>query len=189
MIMGNEKSQPANIPAGQTTLALVPTTLADANAFIAQHHRHHQPVVGHKFSIALSDGEAIRGVVIVGRPVSRHLDNGTTLGVTRCCTDGVPNGCSKLYRAAERAAANMGFKRLITYTLGSEGGASLRGAGFKLLGERGGGSWSRKERPRSDDHPLARKLLWELTRSGGLSMNQPKSNVGSGFSETLSEGA
>lgn len=148
----------------QKSLELVPVTLREANAFVTLHHRHHKPVIGHKFSIALSDGEAIRGVVIVGRPVSRHLDNGTTLEVNRCCTDGIRNGCSKLYRAAWRAAENMGFKRLVTYTLEREGGASLRGAGFKLLGERGGGSWSRKERPRIDAHPLDEKLLWEFTQ-------------------------
>lgn len=148
--------------ATQKCLNLVPVTLAEANAFVTLHHRHHKPVIGHKFSIALSDGEAIRGVVIVGRPVSRHLDNGLTLEVTRCCTDGVKNGCSKLYRAAARVAANLGFKRLVTYTLEQEGGASLRGAGFQLLGERGGGSWSRKERPRMDKHPLERKLLWDF---------------------------
>lgn len=88
----------------QKELELVPVTLAEANAFVKLHHRHHQPVIGHKFSIGLSDGEAIRGIVIVGRPVSRHLDNGLTLEVNRCCTDGIRNGCSKLYRAAWRVA-------------------------------------------------------------------------------------
>lgn len=160
--LGIPRGVGVNTVQGQMTLHLAPVTLADANAFVTLHHRHHKPVIGHKFSIALSDGEAVRGVVIVGRPVSRHLDNGLTLEVNRCCTDGVKNGCSKLYRAASRVAANLGFKRLITYTLEREGGASLRGAGFILLGERGGGSWSRKERPRMDEHPLEPKLLWEL---------------------------
>lgn len=62
-------------------LELVPITLKEANAFVEQHHRHHKPVVGHKFSIAASDGEKIVGVAIVGRPVSRYLDNGLTLEV------------------------------------------------------------------------------------------------------------
>lgn len=143
-------------------LEIVPVTLEEANCFVAENHRHHDPVVGHKFSIGLSDGEKIRGVAIVGRPVSRMLDNGTTLEVNRCCTDGVANGCSMLYRTAWRAAQNLGFKRLITYTLLEEGGASLRGAGFRLVGERGGGSWSCKSRPRVDTHPLQPKLLWEF---------------------------
>lgn len=75
-------------------LELVPITLKEANAFVERHHRHHKPVVGHKFSIAASDGEKIVGVAIVGRPVSRYLDNGLTLEVNRLCTDGTRNACS-----------------------------------------------------------------------------------------------
>lgn len=66
-------------------LELVPITIKEANAFVEQHHRHHRPVTGHKFSIAASDGEKIVGVAIVGRPVSRHLDNGLTLEVSVSC--------------------------------------------------------------------------------------------------------
>lgn len=75
-------------------LELVPITLKEANAFVERYHRHHKPVVGHKFSIAASDGEKIVGVAIVGRPVSRYLDNGLTLEVNRLCTDGTRNACS-----------------------------------------------------------------------------------------------
>lgn len=107
-------------------LELVPVSFKDANIFVGAHHRYHKTMVGHKFSIAISDGSIIRGVAIIGRPVSRHLDNGWTLEVNRCCTDGVKNGCSMLYGAAWRAASAMGYKRLITYTLPEEGGASLR---------------------------------------------------------------
>ena len=69
-------------------LEVCPMTLKEANAFVEQYHRHHGPVVGHKFSIGCSDGEKIVGVVIVGRPVSRHLDDGWTLEVNRLCSDG-----------------------------------------------------------------------------------------------------
>ena len=75
-------------------LEIVPMTLKEANAFVEQNHRHHGPVVGHKFSIGLSDGEKIVGVAIVGRPVARHLDDGWTLEVNRLCTDGTRNACS-----------------------------------------------------------------------------------------------
>lgn len=50
-------------------LALLPITLADANAFVQQHHRHHPPVVGHKFSLAAAKGGQVVGVAIIGRPV------------------------------------------------------------------------------------------------------------------------
>ena len=113
-------------------LEVVPITLKEANQFVRDHHRHHGPVTGHKFSIAASDGERIVGVVIVSRPVSRHLDDGWTLEVTRLCTDGTRNACSMLYAAAWRAARAMGYKRLITYILESENGASLRAAGWRL---------------------------------------------------------
>lgn len=67
-------------------LEICPMTLKEANSYVEQYHRHHRPVVGHKFSIGLSDGEKIVGVAIVGRPVSRHLDDGWTLEVNRLCT-------------------------------------------------------------------------------------------------------
>lgn len=72
-------------------LEICPMTLREANAYVEQYHRHHGPVVGHKFSIGLSDGEKIVGVAIVGRPVARHLDDGWTLEVNRLCTDGTRN--------------------------------------------------------------------------------------------------
>ena len=136
-------------------------TLAEANEFVRIHHRHHKPVTGHKFSIGVSDGE-VRGVAIIGRPISRHLDNGWTLEVNRVATDGTRNACSMLLGAAWRAAKAMGYKRLITYTLPQEGGASIRAAGWKCIGEAGGGSWNVKSRPRVDTHPLQKKLLWEV---------------------------
>lgn len=140
---------------------LVPLNLADANAFIVRFHRHHRPVPGAKFALGLQIGAKIIGVAIVGRPISRHLDDGWTLEVNRTCTDGTKNANSQLYGACWRAARALGYKRLITYTLPSESGASLRGAGWRLLGEAGGGKWSRKGRPRMDTHPLQKKLLWE----------------------------
>jgi hypothetical protein len=145
-------------------LELTPINLDEANAFVTALHRHHSPVVGHKFSIGVCLAEKIVGVIIVGRPVSRVLQDGVTLEVTRCCTDGTKNACSMLYRAACRVAFNLGFKRLITYTLATESGASLRGAGFSLLGLRGGGNWNVPSRPRVDTAQLlqGQKQLWEV---------------------------
>jgi len=130
-------------------IELCPMTLKEANAYVEQHHRHHGPVVGHKFSIGLSDGEKIVGVAIVGRPVARHLDDGWTLEVNRLCTDGTRNACSMLYSAAWRAARAMGYKRLVTYILDTENGASLRASGWKCVGKAGGFRWTGKRRPAS----------------------------------------
>lgn len=146
------------------SLRIVPVTLEEANAFVEAFHRHHDPVVGHKFSIGAADGNSIAGVAIVGRPVARGNDDGLTLEVNRCCTDGTRNACSMLYRAAWRAAKAMGYRRVITYSRPEEGGASLRGAGFTLVGLRGGGNWNTPSRPRIDTDALLRgqKLLWEV---------------------------
>lgn len=143
-------------------LELVPITLKEANAFVEQHHRHHKPVVGHKFSIAASDGEKIVGVAIVGRPVSRYLDNGLTLEVNRLCTDGTRNACSFLYSAAWRAARNLGYKKLITYILVSETGSSLKAAGWKCVGECGGLRWNGRSAPKVDLYPAQMKLRFEI---------------------------
>lgn len=143
------------------SLRIVPMTLKEANAFVEQHHRHHKPVPGTKFAIGVADSGGVRGVALVGRPVSRVLDDGWTLEVNRCATDGARNACSMLYGAAWRAAKAMGYQRLITYTLPEEGGASLRAAGWKLLGTAGGGSWSCASRPRVDTAPTQQKLIWE----------------------------
>jgi hypothetical protein len=144
-------------------LEITPITFAEANAFVALNHRHHKPCVGTKFCVAVSDNDEVKGVAIVGRPVARHKDDGWTLEVNRCCTDGSKNACSMLYGAAWRAAKALGYKRLITYTLPEEGGASLRAAGWTLIGEAGGGNWNVKSRPRVETDLRLRgmKFLWE----------------------------
>ncbi|WP_294855639.1 XF1762 family protein [uncultured Oscillibacter sp.] len=142
-------------------LDIVPVTLAEANAFVEQHHRHHKPVVGHKFSIAATDGEQIVGVSIVGRPVSRYMDDGLTLEVTRLCTDGTHNACSMLYAASWRAARAMGYKKLITYILDTESGSSLKAAGWKCVGKAGGLRWTGKRRPTVDLCPAQMKIRFE----------------------------
>lgn len=145
-------------------LTVTPINLDEANAFVATHHRHHKPVPGCKFALAVSDADSnVRGVALVGRPVARMLDDGWTLEVNRVATDGARNACSMLYGAAWRVAKSLGYRRLITYTLPAEGGASLRASGWKLIGERGGGNWNKPARPRIDtaEHLAGQKLLWE----------------------------
>lgn len=143
-------------------LEIVPCDLSEANAFVVQHHRHHKPVIGHKFSLAVSDGLAIRGVAIVGRPVARMLQDGETLEVTRVATDGSINACSALYAACWRTARAMGYRRLVTYILAEELGTSVRAAGWKEIGKAGGGSWHRENRPRVDKHPTQGKIRFEI---------------------------
>ncbi len=144
------------------TLRLVPCFIAEANAFVRQHHRHHGPTLSGLFAVAVAAESNVVGVAIVGRPVARMLADGFTAEVTRLASDGTPHVCSMLYGAAWRACRALGYRRLVTYVLKEEGGASLRGAGWKCLGEAGGGSWSRGDRPRVDKHPTQTKMRWEI---------------------------
>lgn len=146
-------------------LELQPISYAEACEFIRQNHSHHLPPQGWKFGLAVNDGKQIVGVVTVGRPVARMLDDGWTLELTRCCTDRTPHVASKLYAAAWRATRALGYRRLVTYTLLEEPGTSLQAAGWKCLGQAGGGTWNREARKRIDLHPIGQKMLWE---AGGV---------------------
>jgi hypothetical protein len=120
------------------SLEIRPIKLKDANAYVGQHHRHNLPTSGHKWSLALYDGERLCGVAIAGQPVARNLDDGLTIEIRRVCTDGTFNACSKLYGACARVAKEMGYKRVVTYTLETESGASLRASGWTNCGTAGG---------------------------------------------------
>ena len=147
------------------TLRISPCNLDEAHAFVDQVHHHHRRTSGGKFAIACSSDDCVHGVVVVGRPVARLLDDSYTLEVTRLATDGAKNACSMLYAAAWRATRAMGYRRLITYILDTEPGTSLLAAGWKMIGEAGGGTWNRPNsgRPRVDKHPLQGKLRWEVS--------------------------
>ncbi len=142
-------------------MKIIPLDLAEANKLVERWHRHHLPTLGHKFSLGVVKEGKIVGGVIVGRPVARKLDNGLTLEVLRCVTDGTKNACSALYGASWRVARAMGYERIITYTLKDESGSSVAGAGWKFLYHTPGRSWSVPSRPRVDTHPLGQKSLWE----------------------------
>jgi hypothetical protein len=145
------------------SLSLIPMTQAEAQAFVERHHRHHRPPLGSVFQVGVAKDDEVVGVCIVGRPVARMLQDGYTAEVLRVCTDGTRNACSMLYGSAWRAARALGYRRLVTYTLPSEGGASLRAANWKCIGQAGGGTWDRPHsgRPRVDLHPTQEKLRWE----------------------------
>ena len=113
-------------------LVVRPISLKDANSFVEQNHRHHRATQGHKFSIACYQNGVLHGVAIVGRPLSRYLDNGKTLEVLRLCTDGTKNACSILYARSARIAKDMGYEKIITYVLEEEHGASLKASGWEI---------------------------------------------------------
>lgn len=123
-------------------LEIKPITLREANLFVEENHRHHGRTAGCKFAVsAYKDGE-LAGVAICGRPVGRYMDDGETLEIYRNCTNGTKNACSFLYGACCRVAREMGYAKVITYTLQSEDGASLKASGFVCEGIAGGTHWT-----------------------------------------------
>lgn len=118
-------------------LEIKPIHLKEANAFVSQYHRHNLPTVGGKFAISCYDDNRLCGVAICGRPTARMADDKRTLEIYRNCTDGTYNACSKLYGACCKIARDMGYKRVITYILESEYGASVRASGFINEGRAG----------------------------------------------------
>jgi len=157
---------------------ICPITLREAQAFVLEHHRHNAPPQGHKFSIGLSDGNRLVGIVTAGHPIARANCDGYTLEITRCCViENHPNANSRLYAAAIRVAKAMGYIRVITYTLPEESGASLKAVGFILDGttKSNRNGWDVPSRPRKKPirYPYCSKNRWikKLGREESLNGN------------------
>ena len=142
-------------------MQVVPLTLKQANELISQWHRHHKPVVGHRFSIGCEVDYRLVGAIVVGRPVARAVDQYRVAEVTRLVTDGTANACSLLYSAAARIAREMGFQYIQTYILEEEPGTSLKAAGWTHDGDTEGGNWNHGWRKgRREDQPMGGKQRW-----------------------------
>lgn len=148
-------------------VTIVPVSQREATAFIRRHHRHHLPARGDVFRLAVATDVDIVAVATVGRPVARHLDDGWTLEVNRTCVaDGAPHGVnSLLYARAWKVAKLLGWRRLITYTQAGESGASLRGAGWRVIAERPARpGWDMPSRPRvASGTERIQRTLWEAS--------------------------
>lgn len=116
-------------------LELVPITRDEAIAFIVRYHRTHKKrLPGWRFGVGLARDGAIVGVAACSNPKARMLNDGWTLEVSRVCVLELPRvraadgrehaagAVAMLYAACWRAARALGFRRLVTYTLPSEGG-------------------------------------------------------------------
>jgi hypothetical protein len=127
-----------------------------------QWHRHHKPVVGHRFSLGVVDKQGTtHGAAIVGRPVSRETDQYQVAEVTRLVTDGTKNACSILYAGCARVAKEMGFAKIQTYILDTEPGTSLLASGWKFELTTSGGNWNHSWRKqRREDQPMCPKQRW-----------------------------
>lgn len=144
-------------------LDIIPLTLKQANSLVGELHRHHKPVVGHRFSIGVrSKAGTLHGAAIVGRPTGRKNPQYDWAEVTRLVTDGQKNACSILYAACARIAKEMGFKRIQTFILEEETGVSLRAAGWEFDQMSDGGNWNVPSRGgRRNDQPQQAKQRWK----------------------------
>lgn len=145
-------------------IEILPLTLEEGRNFVRAKHRHHAPPQGHKWSSgAYREGQLI-GVSIVGRPIARRINQRTIVEVTRLATDGSQDACSALYGAAARAARELGYFAVITYTLMEEEGTSLRAAGWwpEKATTAPGQVWGVKSRPREVKMGvgLGEKIRW-----------------------------
>lgn len=138
-----------------------PITYRTACEYVNANHRHHDAPSGCKWAIGVFEDDVLHGVAICGRPVSRHYDDGTVCEITRVCTDGTRNACSMLYGASARIAKNMGYDSIITYTLESEDGASVKAANFICEGCAGGTHWT-GVRNKGQNIPHEMKKRWRL---------------------------
>lgn len=147
------------------SLYLVPLTQRAAKEVCRLWHRHNDAPRGDIFRVgAAVDGELV-AVGIAGRPVARHLDDGSTVEVTRVSSSGYPNATSFLYGALRRAAFALGYTRVITYTQASKSGSSLRAAGFRVVAERPATKgWNCTARPRDDSlYMTTTRTRWEAS--------------------------
>jgi len=156
-------------PAYTVPLQVGMISLRTANAYVEQFHRHCRPVQGHKFSLGgyarnpyCPDLWRLAAIAIIARPVARHLDDGQTLEIRRLVSSPgcPPNMCSKMLATARRLCKRLGVTRLITYTLASEKGTSLRAAGWQPFVVSHGGNWHRPSRPRRSSGPEEAKIQW-----------------------------
>lgn len=137
--------------------------LKSANNYVEKYHRHNLPTQGYIFAIGLFENDIVIGVAICGRPVARLLDDGKTIEILRVCTRGARNANSQLYSYAKKLSIKKGFKRVITYTLYSESGASLRAISAQPTKvSNGNRQWTNRPNRRFQEVVSQPKIRWEL---------------------------
>jgi len=147
-------------------LRFVDVDFPTCEVFVEEHHRHHRPPAGWRWGHGIANGHDLVGVAMVGSPVSHAFHPHRVVEVTRLCIDHglapeiTRDAASMLYATAAREARRRGFQHIITYTLVSELGTSLKAAGWVPEHLTRGGSWNRPSRPRRDAAPTCPKVRW-----------------------------
>lgn len=149
-------------------LALRPITLREANGFVSMYHRHSLAVVRNGGRVAVGvecEGELV-GVGISARPVNAQLASDCRCAeIVRVCTSPAAplNVCSMIYAALWRQWRAVGGNSIVTYTLATEDGASLKAAGLTAVSKVRPHVWNRQGRPRKDQRIYhVEKVRWEI---------------------------
>ena len=146
-------------------LSCIPLTLKDANKFVKEFHRHNKDCRGHRFSIGAVYNDELVGVAIVGRPIARKLDQKLIAEVLRnCVKPDAPKGtCSFLYSKAIQVWQVLGGKKVITYTLETEKGSSLKAVNFKDVSKTPvfKYGWTNRKNRILPETQKVRKVRWE----------------------------
>ncbi len=121
-------------------LTNVKLSLDEAQSFVAENHRHSEPLKRHKFSIGAVDYKdsnsigfdinSLLGVATVDVPSSKWNRRRDHIEIRRLCTKGGKDVASFLLGKAKAACFAMGYKCVITYTRPHESGTSLKASGF-----------------------------------------------------------
>ena len=134
-----------------------------AKDFINKYHRHNAGPVADRFRIGLFEDDELIGVGVAGNPVARKLMDGLTIEITRVCVlPDKPNACSQIYARMKRIAQLMGYKRIITYTLDTESGASLRAIGAVIDHRVAKGNWLNRQNRKYNEVTDMPKQMWLL---------------------------
>jgi len=75
--------------------SFVPLKLAEAQSFVAEHHRHSKPLKRHRFSIGVKTELGIKGIATVDNCSSSWANRHDHMEIRRVCTDGTKNLASR----------------------------------------------------------------------------------------------
>jgi hypothetical protein len=122
-------------------LSLKPITFKDACIFVNENHLHLKAPQGYKFAISAAIDDDIVCVIMIGRPLNRNLDDGSTLEILRLAGKFINNSSSFLVAAGLKVCKNLGYKRLITYIRADEKGHVYKMMGFAAAPKTIGRIW------------------------------------------------
>lgn len=159
----------------RAVLRVRPTTLREARRFVDAVHSHLDRPQGGIVSVGVEADGVLVCVAILGRANARLIGNARpsewVAEVTRVASDGTtPHAASKALAAVTRAALDLGWTRLVSYTLLGEAGTIYRACGWHPTAISRGGEHDRPSRRRRPAQQPGTKVWWE-TGPAALSLD------------------